>query len=75
MEILVRDAPHSVNGGGAADTEDGVSADFQHGIVGQRHPAFVSDRLEVEIGRIVVVPADEHQPIVSFREPSVAFAI
>lgn len=69
MEILVRDAPHSVNGGGAADTEDSVSADFQHGIVGQRHPAFVSDRLQVEIGRIVVVSANERQAVVGFREP------
>lgn len=75
MVLLDRHAPLSVDRGSTSNAENGVSADFQHGIVGQRHPAFVSDRLEVEIGRIVVVPANERQPVVSFRESFAALIV
>ena len=75
MVLPDRHAPQPVDRDCASDTEDSVSASFHHGIVGQRHPAFVSDRLEVEVGGIVVVPANEHQPVVGFREPFAAFIV
>ena len=60
--------PSPVDGDGTAHTEDGMPAGFDDGIVRQGLPTLVSHLLTVEIGRVVVVPAYEHYPVVGLGQ-------
>ena len=78
MEMLGVHAVGAVDGCCSTHTKDGMSASLHYGIVGQRHPPPVLDGLEIlgrakrqsraEIGRIVVIPSNEQQPIIRLRE-------
>ena len=78
MEVLGVHAVGAVDGCGSAYAEDGVPADFHHGIVGKRHPTPVIDGAEIlgrakrqsraEISWIVMVSTNESNPVVGLRE-------
>ena len=85
MVVFGRHAQQSVDGCGTTYAKDGMSAGLHQGIVGQRHPALVLDGLYIlgrakrrgraEVCWVVVIAANEQQPVVSLREFLDAFLI
>ena len=60
------------NGRSTTDTEDGVSTSFYQRIVRNGLPASVIDLFPIEVGRVIMIAPDEHNPDIVFLQPMTA---